>query len=101
MGKRANKCEFSPAVRAVIYERDNRRCVLCLGTYGLSVAHMIPRSSGGLGIVQNGALLCQKCHSMMDQGSDTSRKMYLRKAYREYFERLYPGFPDEKRIYHK
>ena len=101
MGKRANQCEFSPAVRAVIYERDNRRCVLCLGTFGLSVAHMIPRSAGGLGIPENGALLCQKCHQMMDQGSNTLKKMYLRKAFREYLERHYPGFPDEKRIYHK
>lgn len=37
-------------------------CRSCGTSYGLEIDHLIPRSQGGLSIVENGLLLCRDCH---------------------------------------
>lgn len=63
--------EFNKKTRERIYERDQRKCVYCHSAGMLGVAHVfIPRSKGGLGIEENGVLLCQRCHHEMDNGKN-------------------------------
>lgn len=99
--KRSRACEFSSDERKAIYERDFQRCVICGGTYRLTIAHMISRAYGGLGIRQNGVLLCMQCHDAMDNGSNKELRVAYQKFVRNYLEQQYPDFPDDRRIYRK
>ena len=48
--RRAKACAIKPNVKALVYARDNGRCIFCETTLGLTPAHVVPRSDGGLGI---------------------------------------------------
>ena len=52
----------------------------------------------GKGIEENVVTLCYQCHYDFDNGS--KRKEYGR-IIKDYLDMYYPGFPDEKRRYHK
>lgn len=67
--KQARAREFNTTSRQSIKERDQNQCIFCQMEYRmeevewtgqgtLSIMHYIPRSHGGLGIPQNGALGC-------------------------------------------
>lgn len=98
--KRSKMCEFSKSERQVIYERDNYCCIFCYSNSTLSVAHYIPRSKGGLGIKENGALACQVCHRLMDFGSKEEREKYNSKMC-NYLTSLYGKIEVEKLKYRK
>ena len=66
--KRSKACDISPAVRKEVVERDEGRCFICGSIYGIQIAHYISRARGGLGIPQNLACLCYKCHHDYDNG---------------------------------
>ena len=86
----ARVTEFDKKTRQTIYERDNHRCVLCYGTTFLGIAHVfVPRSKGGLGVVENGALLCQNCHHAMDNGSDAAYSDMIRNGVEQYMHARY------------
>lgn len=85
MSKRSRACEFSQKARQQIYERD-KTCIFCqmryhmppeefTATQELQVMHFIPRSQGGLGIPENGALGCIYHHTLLDNGRDTREEM--------------------------
>lgn len=100
--------DIPPAVRAAVVERDSidgqPRCVISGRTYDLQVAHFIPKSQGGLGIVENLALMNKDIHAMYDNESDCgkdSKRKEIGKRFRAYLEGCYPDFQDEDRIYHK
>ena len=100
--------DISPAVRAAVVERDSidgQPCCIISGlNYDLQVAHFIPKSQGGLGIVENLALMNKDIHAMYDNESDCrkdSKRKEIGKKFRAYLEQYYPGFQDEDRIYHK
>ena len=107
MSKRSNACEFSAKERKIIYERD-KVCIFCSMGYEpsvhqgfyLGVAHLVPRSNGGLGIKENGVLACQYHHEMMDNGNRGKREE-MQGIVRDYLENFYPGFTDKERIYNK
>lgn len=91
MSKVSKLCEFSPKVRKIIKERDSNSCVIpnCYRGY-LGIAHIFyPRSKGGLGKKENGVLLCQHHHHLLDNGRDskiahmiqTHCESYLRSHY--------------------
>ncbi|MCR4746791.1 MAG: hypothetical protein K5894_16365 [Lachnospiraceae bacterium] len=111
MSKRSRACEFSPAERIKIYERQRGQCLFCLMGYEMDGAepyelslhemmHVVPRSHGGLGIEQNGILGCIYHHRMLDNGSNGKRQEML-EICREYLKRAYPGYDFGNVIYKK
>ena len=104
--KRAKACQIPQKVKAIVYERDNERCIVC-GRRGFPDAHYVPRSKGGLGIEQNIVTLCRECHRKFDQGDgqtmDTFGEIirnYLKSKYEDWDEknlvfRKYEGVFDE------
>lgn len=99
--KRSKACEFSADERKAICERDSYRCVICGSHQALTVAHLISRGRGGLGIRQNGALLCVRCHQIVDQGSNSEVRKAYQQFLRKYLETNYPEFTDDERMYKK
>lgn len=62
--RRGVKGKFSTKIITKILERDNGRCVRC-GTYQNLESvphHIIFRSQGGTGTVDNGVTVCRTCH---------------------------------------
>jgi ATP-dependent DNA helicase RecQ len=51
------------AVRRIVIERDEGRCVECGEQGELDVHHLIPRAAGGRDEASNCALLCDGCHA--------------------------------------
>lgn len=109
MSKRSKACEFSKMARWEIYERDGGQCIFCqlLGrpegkdTRLNGIMHYIPRSQGGLGIPENGALGCNYHHFMLDNGSDSVLRESMKDAFREYLMAHYKGWNEKELIYGK
>ena len=99
--KRARACEFNSEERSAIFERDRGRCIICGSASPLTFAHYIPRSAGGLGIRQNGALICLKCHHEIDNGAHTNLRKSYKAFFKSYLNLHYPDFSDEERKYKK
>ena len=93
----ARACDFTPAVKQSIYERDGGLCVLC-GRPGAPNAHYISRAQGGLGIEENGLTLCHDCHMRYDQ---TEARPMLRVVFRKYLFDKYRGWNEENLVYKK
>lgn len=102
--------EFSRAAREQIMTRD-RGCIFCQMHYKmdkatwlsqqiLSIMHYIPRSQGGLGIPENGAVGCQYHHHMLDNGNTGSRAEML-VMFRNYLQIHYVDWNEDKLIYRK
>ena len=60
--KRGNASKYSTAVRLTIIERDKGFCVRCGALYD-DIHHIIFRSAGGKGTVDNGVCVCRRCHA--------------------------------------
>lgn len=110
MSKRSKACEFSSTARIVIKGRD-RGCIFCKMEYHMpeeenydmqifGIMHYIPRSAGGLGIEQNGAVGCQYHHNMLDNGKEGLRPEMLG-LFREYLQNHYPGWTEDVLRYRK
>jgi 5-methylcytosine-specific restriction endonuclease McrA len=99
---RTKACDISPKVRQAVGDRDGWICILCERP-GIPNGHYLPRSDGGLGIVENVVTLCPECHRLYDNGydKDVNVREKMGAKIRVYLEEQYPGFPDEKRLYHK
>jgi len=97
---RTQKTSISSEVKHKVHERDNGCCLLCgrPQAWNLSNAHIIPRSSGGLGIEENIITLCQECHYHYDFGNE--RKM-LYDFFVEYQKKTYPNWTREDMIFKK
>lgn len=109
MKKQSRACEFNSKEREKIRTRDHNQCIFCSMNYCMekaqwfdlsatSIMHYIPRSKGGLGIEQNGAVGCQWHHHMLDNGRNGKRKEML-ELFREYLERYYPEWDERKITY--
>lgn len=110
MGKRARKAEFNQTTRKVIEERDNG-CIFCQMRYRMekalwmdlntfSIMHFIPRSAGGLGIAENGAVGCQYHHDMLDNGNGGYREEML-ELFEEYLVSVCDDWDKSKLVYDK
>ncbi len=106
MSKRSRACEFVTKSRRAIKRRDGG-CIFCqlgymlppedefyLSTHNYQIMHYIPRSKGGLGIPENGAVGCLWHHNMLDNGNDGLRddmltifEAYLRARYEDWDKR--------------
>lgn len=98
MSKLSKACDISPEVRKEVKKRDNNQCIICGSSWGLQVAHFIPRSRLGLGIPQNLGLMCLKCHQSYDQSK--YHKLY-EKAFREYLKQQYEDWDESNLTYSK
>ncbi len=75
---------FPDRLKKLIFERDNYKCVICGQgkKEGLDIHadHIIPRSQGGLNILENGQTLCSR-HNMLKKNlhqTETGKKMFIR-----------------------
>lgn len=111
MSKQARAREFNAASRQIIKERDLYQCIFCRMGYHMedvtwygqqlqSIMHYIPRSRGGLGIPQNGALGCQSHHEMLDNGNKGRREEMLQ-MFRQYLQDHYPDWSEDALTYNK
>ena len=111
MKKQTKACEFTDKQRKLIKARDNNQCIFCSMNYHTeeahwmdlsmkSIMHYIPRSKGGLGIEQNGAVGCQWHHHMLDNGS-SGRRSEMLELFRDYLIKHYPDWNERKLIYSK
>lgn len=66
----------------------------------MSIMHYIPRSKGGLGIEQNGALGCQYHHSMLDNGHQ-GRRVEMLEMFKGYLQSHYDNWNEEELYYRK
>ena len=96
-----SKYDFTKQSKRIIAERDNFICIRCSTQYRLSYAHFIPRSKGGLGIPENGVLLCYDCHHALDNGHDSDLANEIHEYIKEYLTIHYGGIMTEKIIYNK
>lgn len=110
MQKRARKAEFTANARKTIEIRDNG-CIFCQMGYHMekanwmdlntfSIMHYIPRSRGGLGIEQNGAVGCHYHHTMLDNGNEGRREEMLG-IFRDYLMQQYEDWDESKLTYSK
>ena len=96
--KRSNACDISPKVRREVLLRDDNCCVLCnmgylpSGDYRYEIAHLIPRSQGGLGVPENLVVLCKTHHDKFDNGI---RRAISGALIRKYLRELYPGWKED------
>ena len=98
MHKQTKACSIPKEVKAVVWERDEHRCIICGSPAAAPCAHYVPRSQGGLGIEQNIVTLCPTCHREYDQGK--YRRQYG-KIIQAYLHTIYPGLDESKLVYHK
>ena len=98
MNKRSKACSIILKVKKIIWERDNYCCVICGDSNSSPNAHLKSRAHGGLGIEENVATLCMKCHHDMDNG--LKRKEYL-DTLENYMRSIYENWDDIEREYKK
>lgn len=98
--KQAQAHAIPEDVKQKVWCRDAGRCVWCgrRGAYVLPEAHFIPRSKGGLGIVENVLTLCRPCHDLYDHG-DRRQREKMHDHFREYLKQWHPDWDESKLIY--
>lgn len=98
--KRTKAVAIPKEVKESVWERDGERCIFCRRwvTVHCANAHVINRSQGGLGIVQNIITACPDCHRELDNG--VLAKMYRDRAI-EYMREQYEGWTRDSVTYKK
>lgn len=107
----ARRHEFTAKERKRIVERDGGQCIFCKMGYDTGnaswmdlqidgIMHYIPRSRGGLGIAENGALGCRYHHRMLDNGRYGSRDEML-EMFKAYLQQHHSGWDEKKLMYSK
>lgn len=77
--KKADRGRFSAKTIQSIGERDGWLCVRCRSPYIEAVPHhVIYKSQGGLGTVDNGVTICRPCHDLAHS------KKEIRKWFEDY-----------------
>lgn len=105
--KRAKACDISHKTKEALWARDVG-CIFCkLGyhppvepQYMFDAMHYIPRSRGGLGIMQNAAIGCRYHHQMLDQGREGRRPEMLG-IFRLYLMDMYDDWKEEALVYER
>lgn len=109
--KQAKEHQFDQKTQMKIWNRD-RGCIFCTMEYKRPVGvksymlevkdimHYIPKSAGGLGIEENGAVGCRYHHHMMDNGNQGAREEMLQ-MFADYLRGKYPNWDEVKKTYSK
>ena len=86
------------AVNTAVYVRDRGRCVVCGEQVGIEYAnsHVVRRSRGGMGIIQNIVTHCTKCHMAYDGGDKMANKITM-----DYINSKYDGWKPDRVVYKK
>lgn len=105
---RTKALEIPAKVKRAVAERDSVDghpcCIWCgkpaptSNPLAFSNAHFIPRSKGGLGIVENTLTLDWECHLKFDQSDERSN---MRGILRGYLKSKHPEWSEDKLIYKK
>ena len=98
MGKIKSACDISPSVRREVTNRDGGRCIVCGSHDGIQIAHYISRGRLGLGIPQNLACLCVRCHFEYDNGK---LHQEIKNIFREHLSASYEDWDESKLTYSK
>lgn len=98
MKKSTKACDISASCRKEVRERDNGMCIVCGSTNGIQIAHYISRGRLGLGIPQNLACLCYKCHFDYDNGKLHNE---IKNVFRGYLSSHYEDWDESKLTYSK
>ena len=101
--KRSKACEFSKDTKLVMMIRDDYKCIFC-GGLNITPAHYIARSHGGLGILQNGACICQHHHDLIDGKLGKNYKQQAeeyKEKFKKYLQSHYKDWDEKKLIYRK
>lgn len=96
--KRSKACDISHAVRNEVLRRDDCKCIICGEKHNLQIAHYISRARLGLGIPQNLATMCIRCHFQYDNGKFHNE---IKEAFKEHLEAHYDDWNEEDLIYKK
>ena len=91
-----------------VNRRDGGQCIIC-GAPGSHCAHVVRRSQGGRGVVQNVVTLCGECHYALDEGLFLGRlkplgfhtQQEVREYVIDYLKGFYPDWTEESVTYHK
>lgn len=95
--KQTKETEIDKFVKASVWYRDKRRCIFCGAVVPMffANAHLIPRSSGGLGIEENIFTACPECHIKQDNGLQS--KEYTLRA-ENYLKGIYGAKWDKNKL---
>ena len=96
--KISKACDISPKVRKEVLERDGCCCIVCGANSDLQIAHFVSRARLGLGIAQNLAVMCAKCHFQFDNGKFHKE---IGEVFREHLTEHYEGWNEKDLIYRK
>ena len=106
--KRTKSLEIPIEVKKAVAERDSidgwTCCVYCgkpappENPLAFSNAHYIPRSQGGLGILENTLSLDWQCHLMFDQ---SDKREEMKEFFKDYLKSKHPDWDESKLIYKK
>lgn len=110
MNKRSKACQFDRKTAEAIVNRD-QGCMFCNLHYHLEnslladrsvfdIMHIVNKSHGGLGVIQNGAQGCRYHHSLMDDGNKGFHEEMLQMA-KNYLISIYPEWTEESVTYNK
>lgn len=107
MKKRTKSLQFDARTRHRVFVRDGGRCIFCDAGFeggdgferGIKdVMHFIPKSQGGLGIEQNGAIGCRFHHMKLDNGNDTTLRARMLEHFEKYLRQQYKEKWDRKEL---
>ena len=98
MHRRTKALAISNAVKATVWERDNKHCILCGSACAFPVCHFLSRAQGGLGIEENIFTACIRCHNAYDNSEHRSA---IKIQIREYLMSIYPYWHEKNLIYRK
>lgn len=97
--KRSKATDISQKIKQIVWERDNKQCIICGKHNAMPNAHYISRAHGGLGIPENVVTLCLECHHDYDNGSKREENG---KIIKEYLKNYYgKKWKEENLIYNK
>ena len=97
--KQSKACDISKRVRDEVLDRDKYCCCVCGSPYNLTMAHVfLNRSHQGLGVKENLATLCMKCHHSLDNGKNAEHNG-IKRVLHDYMNRLYPNLNIEELRY--
>lgn len=94
--KRSQATDIPKSVKDKVWQRDEHRCIFCGSSQARPESHIIPRSSGGIGVEQNIITVCRRCHTLMDQS--TKREKMVKSAM-HYIENIYGNIDWSDYIY--
>lgn len=108
MNERTKALNIPPRVKMAVAERDSTDghpcCIWCgkpapsTNPLAFSNAHYISRGQGGLGIEENILTLDWECHLRFDQ---SEHRKEMQEFFKDYLQRKYPDWDEEKLIYRK